>query len=169
MSEEKITNQQSQVSGPEALLGKVIADRYELLEIVGQGGIGVVYKARHTFLDRIVAFKMLRAETLADDRSVQRFQLEAKAISALSHPNIVSIFDFGVTPDNRAFLVMDYLDGTDLDTLIQSSGYLEPDEVVSIFVQICDALAQAHAHGIIHRDIKPGNVVILNADTNAQV
>ena len=87
------------VSGPdpESLLGSVIADRYRLLEIIGQGGIGVVYKAQHTLIDRIVAFKMLRKETLQDERSMQRFQMEGKAMTSVSHPNIVSVLDFGVT------------------------------------------------------------------------
>lgn len=154
---------------PESLVGQVIADRYQILEVLGQGGIGVVYKAKHTLMDRIVAFKMLKKETLADERSVQRFQQEAKAMCSLNHPNVVSVFDFGVTSSGSAFLVMDFLDGIDLDSLVQENGYLEPDEVVCIFVQICDALTHAHSHGIIHRDIKPGNVIILNPGTNAQV
>ena len=146
---------------PEELLGKTIADRYELLEIIGQGGIGVVYKAKHTLMGRIVAFKMLRSESLEDERNRKRFQQEAEAISQLNHPNIVSVFDFGFTQDNSAFLVMDYLDGKDLDTLIQEEGYLTPEEVAPIFTQICDAMTQSHQHGIIHRDLKPGNIIVV--------
>lgn len=159
------------VSGPdpESLLGSVIADRYRLLEIIGQGGIGVVYKAQHTLIDRIVAFKMLRKETLQDERSMQRFQMEGKAMTSVSHPNIVSVFDFGVTANQSAFLVMEFLDGTDLDTLIQAAGYLEPDEVVALFIQICDALSHLHERGLIHRDLKPANVIILNPGVDAQV
>ncbi|MBX9689387.1 MAG: protein kinase [Candidatus Obscuribacterales bacterium] len=149
---------------PESLLGQTVADRYKLLEIIGQGGIGVVYKAEHTLMNRLVAIKMLRNESLADERNRQRFQQEAQAISALNHPNIVSVFDFGFTPDNSAFLVMDYLDGKDLDSLIQDSGYLTPEEVVPIFTQICDAMTQTHVHGIIHRDLKPGNIIVLKKD-----
>lgn len=154
---------------PESLLGSVIADRYRLLEIIGQGGIGVVYKAQHTLIDRIVAFKMLRKETLQDERSMQRFQMEGKAMTSVSHPNIVSVFDFGITANQSAFLVMEFLDGTDLDTLIQAAGYLEPDEVVSLFIQICDALSHLHERGLIHRDLKPANVIILNPGVDAQV
>lgn len=149
---------------PEALLGKTIADRYVLMEIIGQGGIGVVYKAKHTLMDRLVAIKMLRSESLADERNRQRFQQEAQAISSMNHPNIVSVFDFGFTPDNSAFLVMDYLDGKDLDTMIQESGYLTPEEVVPIFTQICDAMTQTHEHNIIHRDLKPGNIIVIRKD-----
>lgn len=146
---------------PEELIGKTIADRYQLLEIIGQGGIGVVYKAKHTLMGRIVAFKMLRSESLKDERNRKRFQQEAEAISQLNHPNIVSVFDFGFTQDNSAFLVMDFLDGKDLDTLIQEEGYLTPEEVAPIFTQICDAMTQSHQHGIIHRDLKPGNIIVV--------
>ena len=151
------------------MLGSVIADRYRLLEIIGQGGIGVVYKAQHTFIDRIVAFKMLRKETLQDERSMQRFQMEGKAMTTVNHPNIVSVFDFGITANQSAFLVMEFLDGTDLDTLIQAAGYLEPDEVVALFIQICDALSHLHERGLIHRDLKPANVILLNPGIDAQV
>lgn len=149
---------------PEALLGKTIADRYLLEEIIGQGGIGVVYKAKHTLMNRTVAIKMLRSESLRDERNRQRFQQEAQAISSMNHPNIVSVFDFGFTPDNSAFLVMDYLDGKDLDTLIQEQGYLTPEEVVPIFTQICDAMTRTHEQGIIHRDLKPGNIIVIRKD-----
>lgn len=152
---------------PEALLGKTIADRYQMLEIIGQGGIGVVYKAKHILMDRLVAFKMLRSESLRDERNRQRFQQEAKAISSLNHPNIVSVFDFGFTADNSAFLVMDFLDGKDLDTLIQEQGYLTPEETVPIFSQICDAMTQMHQAGIIHRDLKPGNIIIVKKNNKS--
>ena len=149
---------------PEALLGKTIADRYVLEEIIGQGGIGVVYKAKHTLMNRIVAIKMLRSESLRDERNRQRFQQEAQAISSMNHPNIVSVFDFGFTPENHAFLVMDFLDGKDLDTMIQEQGYLTPEEVVPIFTQICDAMTRTHEQNIIHRDLKPGNIIIVKKD-----
>ncbi|MBX9720552.1 MAG: protein kinase, partial [Candidatus Obscuribacterales bacterium] len=115
---------------PEDLIGKTIAERYVIKEIIGEGGIGVVYKAQHTLMNRLVAIKMLRSESLQDERNRLRFQQEAQAISSMNHPNIVQIYDFGFQPDNSAFLVMDFLDGKDLDTLIQDSGYLTPDEVV---------------------------------------
>lgn len=146
---------------PESLVGKTIAERYQILEIIGQGGIGVVYKAQHTLMNRLVAIKMLRSESLKDERNWQRFQQEAQAISSMNHPNIVSIFDFGFNSNKSAFLVMDFLDGKDLDTVIQESGYLTPEEVVPIFTQICDALTETHERNIIHRDLKPGNIIIV--------
>lgn len=154
---------------PEDLLGKTVAERYELIEIVGQGGIGVVYKAKHVLMDRIVAFKVLRAEFMRDERNRQRFQQEAQAVSSLNHPNIVSVFDFGFTADGSAFLVMDFLDGKDLDTLIQEQGYLTPEEVVPIFTQICDAMTQTHQHAIIHRDLKPGNIIVVKSKENKPI
>ncbi len=153
---------------PEALLGQTIADRYVLEEIIGQGGIGVVYKAKHTLMNRTVAIKMLRSESMKDERNRQRFQQEAQAISSMNHPNIVSVFDFGFTKDNDAFLVMDYLDGQDLDTMIQEQGYLTPEEVVPIFTQICDAMTKTHEQGIIHRDLKPGNIIIIKKDGKSE-
>lgn len=150
---------------PDALVGSIVDGRFSILELVGEGGIGVVYKARHVLMDRIVAFKMMRSEFLGDEVAFGRFQQEARAVCALSHPNIVSAFDFGVTADGHAYLAMDFLEGLDLDTYIAEKGALDLSECFPIFLQVCEALEHAHKVGIIHRDLKPSNIVMIN--TNA--
>ncbi|MBY0550270.1 MAG: serine/threonine-protein kinase [Candidatus Obscuribacterales bacterium] len=147
---------------PDALVGSLVDGRFSILELVGEGGIGVVYKARHVLMDRIVAFKMMRSEFLGDEVAFGRFQQEARAVCALSHPNIVSAFDFGVTVDGHAYLAMDFLEGLDLDTYIAEKGALDLRECFPIFLQVCEALAHAHNVGIIHRDLKPSNIVLIN-------
>ncbi|MBZ0187400.1 MAG: protein kinase, partial [Candidatus Obscuribacterales bacterium] len=106
------------------LLGTTVAERYQVIQVLGRGGIGVVYKGRHFFMvmDRLVAVKMLRAELAADDQHLQRFQQEARAVSALKHPNIVPVFDFGMAEDDTSFLIMEYLEGEDLCVLLSQRG-----------------------------------------------
>ncbi len=149
----------------DALIGKIIDNRYEVLEPVGQGHTGSIYKARHLMMNRFVALKLLHASAGDEDnpnsRLIERFKQEAKLIASLHHPNIVSVLDFGFTTEGRAFLVMDFLDGMPLSTAIQNEGRLAPDRSLTIAAQVCDALAHAHSLGIIHRDIKPSNIVLL--------
>lgn len=156
-------------SKPDALVGTLVDGRFSILEVVGEGGIGVVYKARHVLMDRIVAFKMLRSEFVNDEIAFGRFQQEARAVCALSHPNIVSAFDFGVTSHGHAYLAMDFLEGLDLDTYIAEKGALPIDECMPMFLQVCDALDHAHKVGIIHRDLKPSNIVLNMSATPPQV
>src|SRR5437016_3539671 len=133
---------------------------------LGQGGMGVVYKARDTRLDRTVAIKVLPAEKVADPERRRRFLLEAKSASALNHPNIITIYDIG--QDHGAdFIAMEYVDGKTLDQLIPREG-MRLAEVLKYATQIASALARAHAAGIIHRDIKPGNVMV-TADGQVKV
>lgn len=146
----------------DALIGKIVAERYEIIALIGMGGIGIVYKARHTLMDRVVALKLLRQDIVLDKRTHQRFQQEARAVGELNHPNIVSVFDFGITENEQAFLVMDFVEGIDFDTYIQEHERGSTTTMLPIFIQICKALAHAHKHGVIHRDLKPGNVIITN-------
>lgn len=141
------------------LLGTTL-DKYEINEIVGVGGMGTVYKARHVLMDRIVALKVLRRELVHDKSMMARFQLEAKAVSRLKHPNVLAVHDFGVTPDQVPYLVMDLLDGITIADILENEGPLAPGRSINIFIQVCDALGHAHSKGVIHRDIKPGNIVV---------
>jgi Tol biopolymer transport system component/tRNA A-37 threonylcarbamoyl transferase component Bud32 len=134
---------------------------YEILGLLGAGGMGVVYKARDTRLDRTVAIKTLPVDKLADEGRKARFVQEAKAASALNHPNIVSIYDIA-SDDGIDFLVMEFVAGKTLDQLIPKKG-LKVDEVLRLAVQAADALATAHAAGIVHRDLKPGNLMVNDA------
>jgi serine/threonine-protein kinase len=148
------------VSDP--FVGKVIDGRYEIQARIGEGGMGVVYKARQTSIDRVIAIKMLNAQMAADPTWVQRFYNEAKACSRLQHPNTIRMFDFGQSAaDGRLFMTMEFLDGVSLREAL-SKGPIAPGRVVKILIQCCASLAEAHSIGIIHRDIKPDNVFLLN-------
>ncbi len=142
-------------------VGKVIDGRYEIQTRIGEGGMGVVYKARQTPLDRVIALKMLNSQMATDPTWVQRFYNEAKACSRLQHPNTIRMFDFGQTPDGRLFMTMEFLDGVSLREAL-SKGPLAAHRVVKVLIQCCASLAEAHSIGIIHRDIKPDNVFLLN-------
>ena len=146
------------------LIGTVLADRYEILEIIGGGGMGTVYKARHKFMKRIVALKMLNPQTVSNALALKRFQQEAQAASALNHTNILTVFDFGLTIDGQPYLIMDYLEGTNLGVVLQESGHLCIERVLDISIQACDGLAHAHSKGVIHRDLKPGNLMLIEVD-----
>lgn len=130
----------------------------EILEQIGQGGMGVVYRARQTELDRIVALKILRTNISADVRFAERFQREARALAKLNHPNIITIYDFG-RKDGLFFFIMEYVDGTNLRH-VERTGQLSPQEALCIVPQVCSALQYAHDHGVVHRDIKPENILI---------
>src|SRR5712691_5453230 len=139
------------------VIGKTIS-HFSILEKLGEGGMGVVYKARDTHLDRFVAIKVLPPEKVADTERKRRFVQEARAASALNHPNIVHIYDIAEA-DGIQFIAMEYVPGKTLDQVIGRKG-LRLNETLKYAVQIADALAQAHAAGIIHRDLKPSNIMV---------
>lgn len=130
----------------------------EVLDLLGQGGMGAVYRARQKSLDRIVALKVINPEVLSNEVLVDRFSREAKALAKLNHPRIVSVYDFG-NLDGMCYLVMEYVDGTDLRSLIGNKE-ISPQHALEIVPQICEALQFAHDQGIVHRDIKPENILI---------
>lgn len=136
-----------------------ISDRYELIEIIGRGGMGTVYKARHVALGKIVALKVLE-ENLSNQSANDRFKVEAKAAASLDHPYLVSVSDYGTLPDGRPYMVMEYVNGQSLAELIQSHGALEVTEARRLFRQICEGLEHAHGLGLVHRDLKPGNIML---------
>ncbi|MCS5695955.1 Stk1 family PASTA domain-containing Ser/Thr kinase [Desulfofundulus thermocisternus] len=141
------------------MIGKQLGNRYEILERLGGGGMAVVYKGRDTFLNRLVTIKILRPEFSSDKDFTRRFRREAQAVASLSHPNIVSIYDVGQEGDIQ-YLVMEYVDGEDLKTIIRREGTLPPEKAVQIAYQILEALEHAHENNIVHRDIKPHNILI---------
>jgi len=141
-----------------SLVGRRLG-QYLLLEQIGSGGMGVVYRARDEKLQRDVAIKIMRAGALADENARKRFQQEALALSSVSHPHIATIHDFG-SEDGLDYIVMEWIEGVSLDTLLQK-GPLAPEEAVWMALQVARALAAAHERGIIHRDLKPGNIRIL--------
>ena len=131
----------------------------EILELLGQGGMGAVYKARQRQLDRFIALKILPPEVGQAEAFAERFSREARSLARLNHPGIVSVFDFGRTEDGLYYFVMEFVDGTDLRRVIQA-GQLSPAEALAIVPQICEALQYAHEEGIVHRDIKPENILL---------
>ena len=134
---------------------------YEIVSVLGAGGMGEVYKARDTRLNRPVAIKIV-SETLATDRQFrERFDREARAISQLTHPHICTLYDVG-EEQGTAFLVMEYLEGETLADGLKK-GALPLDDALNVGIQIADALSTAHRHGIVHRDLKPGNVMLTKA------
>ena len=139
--------------------GQLINDRYEIQRLIGEGGMANVYLAKDTILDRKVAVKVLRGDLAGDEKFVRRFQREALSASSLSHPNIVEIYDVGEDEGNF-YIVMKYIEGKTLKQLIKKRGVLSLPETMDIMLQLLDALATAHDSYIIHRDIKPQNIMI---------
>lgn len=145
-------------------IGKKLDGRYELLELIGVGGMADIYKARDITEDRIVAVKILKNEFVGSEDFIRRFRNESKAIALLSHPNIVKIYDVGFT-EKLQFIVMEYIDGITLTEYISKQGVLKWKDVVHFAMQILKALQHAHDRGIVHRDIKPQNVMLLSDGT----
>lgn len=139
--------------------GQKINDRYEIIKNIGEGGMANVYLAQDTILDRKVAVKVLRGDLSNDDKFIRRFEREALSVSNLSHPNIVEVYDVGVE-DNSHYIVMEYIDGKTLKQLLKKRENLTLTEVIDIMTQLTDGISHAHESYIIHRDIKPQNIMI---------
>lgn len=147
-------------SQKDPLLGKTISGRFEVVSRIGAGGMGVVYKARQAGMDRYVAIKVLLRELAHDEKVVKRFKIEALAVSRLTHPNTIRIYDFGQTEDGTLFFAMEYLEGRSLEETLRQDGPLSVARTIHILRQITDSLAEAHAKGIVHRDLKPDNIFL---------
>ncbi|MFR1323627.1 MAG: protein kinase domain-containing protein [Ezakiella massiliensis] len=144
-------------------IGSMLLDRYEILGVVGVGGMATVYKAKCHTLDRLVAIKELKDEYASDDEFVKKFMNECQAAAKLNHPNIVSIYDFHkveIDVVDHYFIIMEYIDGETLKDLIAEKSPIEQEQALIIAGQILAALKEAHSHGVIHRDIKPHNIMI---------
>lgn len=141
------------------MIGKVLANRYEILEEVGRGGMAHVYKAKCKLLNRIVAIKILRTDLDESEDFIKKFNAEAQAAASLTHPNVVSVYDVGAEGDIH-YIVMEYIEGVTLKDYIAIKKVLPWKEAVRFTMEICSGLSAAHSHGIIHRDIKPQNIII---------
>lgn len=142
---------------------------YDMVEAIGGGGMGLVYKVRHRGAGNILALKMLRKELALDPVNVKRFQQELKTTSQLTHPNIVPIYDSGIADDGCPYFVMEYLDGLNLEEILLEEGYLDLDRFFHVFEQVSDALITSHEHKVIHRDIKPSNIMISTTDSGFEL
>lgn len=149
--------------GDDPLLGMVVEGRYKIQSVIGQGSAGTVYRAVQELIGREVAVKVLHDYLVSDDEFIKRFKQEAKASSRLNHPNIITIYDFGVIPQGggRPYIAMDLLNGTPLSDVIAEVNHIDPVDAVPIFTQVCSAFGEAHRQGVVHRDIKPENIVLV--------
>lgn len=141
-------------------IDKIVDNRYKVLEKIGQGGFGEVYKARHLRMDRTVALKLLRVHLAGEVEHLKRFEQEAKAASRINHPNAVVVYDSGQAEEGVLYIAMEYVEGVSLKHVLKEAKTLPPERVVRIIKQICSALAEAHRMGVVHRDLKPENIMI---------
>jgi serine/threonine protein kinase len=148
---------------------KLLDNRYQVLSLIATGGMGSIYKARQPALNKTVAIKMLKVQNRGDG-AWARFEQEAKAVSQLEHPNIIRVYDFGETADGQPFMVMDFVEGSNLQNLLKAENNLPIEEGLNIFRQICAGMTHAHSRKVFHRDLKPGNIMLSGLEgTNPQV
>lgn len=152
----------------DAHIGTTISDRYVIDGVLGEGGMGKVYRAHHKVIGKTVAIKILHAELARDKAAVGRFVREAQAASSVGNPHIIDVADFGETEDGSTYFVMEYLDGPSLTDLIESHEALNADQVCDLTLQLCDGLEAAHRQEIVHRDLKPDNITLVEQGNNKQ-
>ena len=148
------------VATPDDYTGKTVANKYRVEQMIGEGGMGKVYKATQISLDKPVVLKVLRQALLGDERTVARFKLEAKAASRLNHPNAISVLDFGQADDGAMYIAMEFVQGKDLHHILSREWPLPENRVIRLMSQVLSALSDAHSAGVIHRDLKPENIMV---------
>lgn len=151
------------------LVGKSVGDRYEVLSVIGGGGMSFVYQVRDKSSDKLLALKMMQPRHRGDEEIILRFEQEAKAVASLSHPNVVAVHDYGVTHEGRMYFVMDYLEGISLAEVLDRQKGLGPHRALPIWAATCSAVGHAHSKGIIHRDLKPSNIMLVKEDNRDDV
>ena len=145
-------------------VGTVLGDTYRISRVIGVGGMGAIYEAAHVSAGRRVAIKMMSRELAAHPEALARFRREVKVTTELAHPNIVDVFDFGAAPTGEPYLVMEFLEGEDLEQRLERDGRVPLLTAVQIINQVASALAVAHQEGVVHRDLKPGNVFLTQVE-----
>jgi serine/threonine-protein kinase len=140
--------------------GTVVGGRYQVLELIGRGANGSVYRARQAGLNRDVAIKLLNLDFVNDEESLKRFELEAKSTAKLSHHNVCAVYDHGVLPNGQPYMICEYLNGKTLREVLKKHKLFSPADAIELCVQICDGISAAHDRGIVHRDLKPANIMI---------
>lgn len=152
----------------EPFIGKVLDGKYKIEHLIGKGGMGNVYHAKHLHIGFPVAVKILHPDLTTDTTAVERFRREARSARAVNHPNAIQIMDFGITPDNILYIVMELIDGTSLQKVLENETILNTARVVKLMKQICLAVDAAHKKSIVHRDLKPDNILIIDAGTPSE-
>ena len=152
---------QAATSPFDVFVGKTLNGRYRVIEKLGEGGMGAVYRAEQVAIGKQIALKILRGEFARNEEFVRRFRQEARLAAATNHPNVIAVYDFDQTEDERLFIAMEYVDGTPLTEVLRRDGPIEVSRAVAIALQIAEGLAAAHKAGVIHRDVKPQNVMIV--------
>ncbi len=162
-----VTSTEKMESGPISLNpGDMVGEHYKIDSCIGQGGMGAVFKASHTFIQRTVAIKTLHQHMSGSAEIIERFKVEAQANATVVHQNLVTIYDFGLIQSKLPYIVMEFIDGESLDSLLDRQGVINLDLGKKIFLQVCDALQAVHSKGIVHRDLKPANVMLLKTETD---
>lgn len=157
------------IKGSDLELGQVVAGKYRLLDVLGEGGMGVVFLAEHELIEKRIALKVLRKEYSTKPDLVQRFKQEAISASRIKHPNVLDVFDFGQLENGCFFLAMEYLQGRDLAAELEQNTTVEPVIAVQIALQMCRALGAAHMRGVVHRDMKPENVFLHRTEEGDEI
>ncbi|MBX9688975.1 MAG: serine/threonine protein kinase [Candidatus Obscuribacterales bacterium] len=150
------------------LIGEIIDNQYRITEVLGKGGMSVVYKATHMVLNRVVAIKTMHSHLVSDSNALMRFKQEALAASQLDHPHVIKVYGFGITGGeaSQPYIVMDYIQGESLSELIRAKGRLSVETSLKIFIEVCEALSHAHEKGVVHRDLKPSNIMLLDKEND---
>lgn len=156
--EDKTKSAESEAGGKSGT--SLLDHRYQILNPLGSGAMGFVFQAFDTRLNRTVAIKVLSAELELDEEMNKRFAAEAKVASTFSHPNVAAIYDCGLDSEGTPYIVMEFVDGSALDSILKNGNRLRPDDAIKIFKQVAEGLHHAHLKGVVHRDLKPGNVII---------
>lgn len=151
----------------ERMIGRVLDEKYEIIKTIGSGASGNVYKAKHLLMGTIVAVKVLAPQLSTQPELIRRFQREARAAALLRHKNVLIVHDLGITEESQPYMVMEYLNGFSLAELLEQNGKLAVPDGIEIVGQICQGIAKAHEEGLIHRDLKPGNIMLVAEDEQA--
>lgn len=162
-SDSHVTAVRMPLDSEDDFIGKTIGGKFFVQSLIGDGGMSVVYKAQQQGINRPVAIKLLRDELCDEEANVKRFMREARAVSQLTHPNLVAIYDVGTAFTGQPYMVMEYLQGQSLSELLEDTGKLPLERALPIFIQVCDVMQFAHSQGFIHRDLKPHNIMLITA------
>lgn len=141
-----------------------LGDRYEVLQFVGEGGMGCVYRVRDKQLDQYFAIKLLRKHLVADKSKSSRFEQEVNSCTHLDHANLITVYSHGVSPDGTPYMVMDFIDGKNMADILGDEVFIEKNRAVSLLLQVCEGVAHAHVNGVVHLDLKPSNVLVMETD-----